>query len=118
MGYGPSPLPPATCHSPSPRFHVLLKAFLRFEAVGHDDNRSIWKNMPEQRREKRLRGPAHARAGQHASLLQAPRQGSHSGSLRNFSEQTACRSDLLSFAPSTKNVAVEVARVKKSALIL
>ena len=47
--------------------------------------------MAEQRGQKRLGRGADARARQCAATLQAPQHGLHSGSLRDYSEQIACR---------------------------
>jgi hypothetical protein len=68
-----------------------LKTFLRLEVVGHDDHQAARKNIPEQGRKKRLRRMADTRASQHSAILQSPGQGLHSGSLRDVSEQAACR---------------------------
>jgi hypothetical protein len=74
-----------------PRSQILLKTFLRFQAVGDDNDGASWKKLVEQRGEKRLSGRRHAGAGQRSALLHAPRQRPHSGSLCDVSEQAACR---------------------------
>ena len=74
-----------------PRLQVLLKSFLRLQAFGDRNYRALGKCMTQQRGQKWLRGWTDARARQCAALLQSPQQGLHSGSLRNLSEQVACR---------------------------
>jgi hypothetical protein len=74
-----------------PRLQVLLKTFLRLEVVGHDDNRAARESFPEQDRKKRLRRLADTCASQHSAILHSPRQGLHSGSFQDVSEQAACR---------------------------
>jgi hypothetical protein len=73
-----------------PRLQVLLKTFLRLEVVGDDDDGALREKILEQGRKKRLRCLADTRASQHSNILQSPRQGLHSGSFRNVSEQVAC----------------------------
>ena len=48
-------------------------------------------NFLKQNREKRLRRLANAGARQYSAILHSPHKGLHSGSLRNVSEQVACR---------------------------
>jgi hypothetical protein len=75
-----------------PGFNVLLETFLSLEVVGHNDNRAAREHFPEQDRKKRLRRLADTRASQqHSAMLQSPRQGLHSGSFRDVSEQIAGR---------------------------
>lgn len=76
-----------------PCLDVLLTAFLRFEAVGDDDNGPVWEDVPEQCGKKRLGGLRHAGTSQRTALLQSPREGLRSGSLGNSGEQIACRRD-------------------------
>lgn len=83
-----------TRHAPRithPRFEVLLKTFLRLETVGDDDNRSGWKKLSQQGRQKRLGRRVNAGIRQCAARLQSPCQGLHSGSPRNPVEQVVYR---------------------------
>lgn len=73
-----------------PCLQILLKTFLCLEVVGYDDNRAARENFPEQGGKKRLRRLTDARTSQRSAMLQPPRQGLHSGSLRDVSEQAAC----------------------------
>lgn len=74
-----------------PRLDVLLKTFLGFEAVCYDNDWPLRKDLAQKNAEKGLSGGVDADTGQCAAILQSPQQGLHSGSLRNLSEQIACR---------------------------
>ena len=73
---------------------VLLKTLLGLQAVGDNDDWPGWKSGTQERGEKGLGCRVNAHTRQCAALLQSPRQGLHSGSLRNPVEQVACRRDL------------------------
>jgi hypothetical protein len=74
-----------------PRFQILLEAFLLFQVVRDDDQRPVRKKFSDQRRQKGLRGNADTGARQRSAMLQSPGEGLHGGSLRDISEQAACR---------------------------
>jgi hypothetical protein len=74
-----------------PRFQILLETFLRFQIGRDDDKRPPGQKFLKHSREKRLRRLANAGTRQRFAMLQPPRQGLHGGSLRNVSEQAACR---------------------------
>jgi hypothetical protein len=71
----------------------LLKTFLRLDVVGDDKNGLRRENVPQQCGKKGLGRRVNAGTRQCTTLLQSPRQGLHSGSLRNPVEQVACRRD-------------------------
>ena len=75
-----------------PRLNVLLKTFLCLQPFGDDDNRASRKKVAQQHSEKWLGGWADAGTRPCAALLQSPREGLHSGSLRNGGEQVVHRS--------------------------
>ena len=70
-----------------PRFDVLLVTFLCFQVRRDNDQRSPGEKFLKQNRKKRLRRLANAGTRQHSAILQSPRKGLHSGSLRDVSEQ-------------------------------
>jgi hypothetical protein len=70
-----------------------LETFLRFQIRRDNDERSPAGNLLKQNRKKRLSRLANAGAGQRSAILQSPREGLHSGSFRDVSEQVACRFD-------------------------
>src|SRR5439155_25846026 len=71
------------------------------------------KNPAQQRREKRLRGRGDAGARQGSAILQSPRQGLHSGSLRDSGEQVACRPDLEILRQAVETLATSSRGVKR-----
>ena len=76
---------------PQPRLQILLATFLRLEVFRDEDDGTIGKFPLQQRGEKRLRGGGDAGKSQHSTLLHALREGLHSGSFQNVSEQVAGR---------------------------
>jgi hypothetical protein len=75
----------------NPRFQILLEIFLRLEVGRDDDDWPRWKNILQQRGEKRVRRRANSGTRQRSAIFQSPGEGLHSGSSRNISEQFACR---------------------------
>jgi hypothetical protein len=74
-----------------PSFQILLEAFLGFQIRRDDDHWPVRKDDVEQSGEKRLRRRTNPGARQRSAMLQSPREGLHGGSLRDVSEQIACR---------------------------
>ena len=74
-----------------PGLDVLLENFLSFQIGSDGDDGPMRKQFMNQRHEKWMCRRADAGAGQRSAILQSPREGLHSGSERNVSEQIACR---------------------------
>jgi hypothetical protein len=74
-----------------PRLQILLKALLRFESVGDNDERAVRKKLMEQSCEEWLRARADAGESQRFSLLQSPCQRLHGGSVSDAGKDVACR---------------------------
>ena len=74
-----------------PGLHILLKKLLGFEVVSDNDDRATGESLVKQRGEERLGRGTNGRASQRSAMLQAPREGLHSGRSGDVSEQTACR---------------------------
>ncbi len=130
----PSTFDPRLSTHGKPGFDVLLETFLGFQVRRDEDEWPPWENFLKQNREKRLCRLADAGAGQHSAILQSPGEGLHGGSLRDVSEQIACRRPawrenaryqrtnrlpptLSRFAPNREKVAAENRNVKPATMI-
>ena len=74
-----------------PRFQVLVETFLRLQIVRDDDDGPRWEKLMQQGGEERLRGHGDVGKKQRSASLQSPGERLHGGSLRDVSEQIACR---------------------------
>ena len=70
---------------------LYRKKVAKIEAAARVEHAQRRPNGVSGRQRKRLRRLANAGTRQHSAMLQSPREGLHGGSLRNVSEQVACR---------------------------